>query len=63
MSRWTPCKRHEFIRRLQKLRFEGPYSGTRHQFMVPAQYRLAIPPTPSIQFLNSRIATRRNGTK
>jgi hypothetical protein len=43
MSRWTPCKRREFIRRLQKLRFEGPYSGTRHQFMVYAQNRLAIP--------------------
>ena len=43
MSRWTPCKRREFIRRLQKLRFGGPYSGTRHQFMVYAQHRLAIP--------------------
>ena len=43
MSRWTPCKRREFIRRLQKLRFEGPYSGTRHQFMVYEQHRLAIP--------------------
>jgi hypothetical protein len=38
-----PCKRREFIRRLQKLRFDGPYSGTRHQFMVYAQHRLAIP--------------------
>jgi len=43
MSRWTPCRRREFIRRLQKLRFEGPYSGTRHQFMVYEQHRLAIP--------------------
>lgn len=43
MSRWTPCKRSEFIRRLRKLGFEGPYSGTRHQFMVHQQYRLAIP--------------------
>ena len=43
MSRWAPCKRREFIRRLQKLRFEGPYSGSRHQFMVYAQHRLAIP--------------------
>ena len=43
MSRWTPCKRREFIRRRQKLRFEGPYSGTRHQFMVYEQHRLAIP--------------------
>lgn len=43
MSRWTPCKRREFIRRLQKLRFEGPYSGTRHQLMAYTQHRLAIP--------------------
>lgn len=25
------------------LHFEGPYSGTRHQFMVFEQHRLAIP--------------------
>ena len=43
MSRWTPCKRREFIRRLRKLGFDGPYSGTRHQFMVYGQHRLAIP--------------------
>ena len=43
MSRWTPCKRSEFIRRLRKLGFDGPYSGTRHQFMVYQQYRLTTP--------------------
>jgi len=43
VSRWTPCKRRDFIRRLRKLGFDGPYSGTRHQFMVYAQQRLAIP--------------------
>ena len=43
MSRWIPCKRREFIRRLRELQFDGPYSGTRHQFMVYAQHRLAIP--------------------
>ena len=43
MSRWTPCKRNEFIRRLRKLGFDGPYSGTRHQFMVYQQNRLTIP--------------------
>ncbi|MGQ9585870.1 MAG: type II toxin-antitoxin system HicA family toxin [Anaerolineae bacterium] len=32
-----------FIRRLRALGFEGPYSGTRHQFMVYEQHRLAIP--------------------
>lgn len=43
MSRWTPCRRREFIRRLRELGFDGPYSGTRHQFMVYGQHRLAIP--------------------
>ena len=43
MSRWTPCKRSEFVRRLRQLGFDGPYSGTRHQFMVYEQHRLAVP--------------------
>lgn len=43
MSRWTPCKRRDFIRRLRILGFDGPFSGTRHQFMVYKQYRLSIP--------------------
>ena len=43
MSQWMPCKRREFIRRLRELGFDGPYSGTRHQFMVYGQRRLAIP--------------------
>ncbi len=43
MSRWTPCKRREFIRRLRELEFDGPYSGTRHQFMIFRQHRLSIP--------------------
>ena len=43
MSRWQPCKRREFIKRLRQLDFDGPYSGTRHQFMVYEQHRLAIP--------------------
>ena len=43
MSRWTPCKRRDFIRRLRILGFDGPFSGTRHQFMVYQQYCLTIP--------------------
>jgi predicted RNA binding protein YcfA (HicA-like mRNA interferase family) len=43
MSRWAPCKRSEFIRRLRKLGFDGPYSGTRHHFMIHQQHRLTIP--------------------
>ena len=43
MSPWQPCKRRVFIKRLRKLGFEGPYSGTRHQFMVFENHRLSIP--------------------
>ena len=43
MSRWTPCKRADFIRKLRQLGFDGPYAGTRHQFMIYSQKRLAIP--------------------
>lgn len=43
MNRWTPCKRRDFIRRLRRLGFDGPYSGTRHQFLTYQNYRLSIP--------------------
>lgn len=43
MSRWTPCKRREFIRRFRKIGFEGPFAGTRHQFLVFHTHRLAVP--------------------
>jgi hypothetical protein len=39
----NPCKRNDFIRKLRNLGFDGPFSGTRHQFMIYKQYRLAIP--------------------
>jgi hypothetical protein len=43
VSRWTPCKRSDFIRKLRRLGFDGPFTGTRHQFVVFSQKRLAIP--------------------
>ena len=43
MCRWVPCKRRLFIYKLRKLGFDGPYSGTRHQFMVYKQNRMSIP--------------------
>ena len=43
MSRWTPCKRREFIQKLQQLGFSGPFSGSKHQFMIYQEYRLTIP--------------------
>lgn len=46
MSRWTPCKRRDFIQRLRQMGFDGPFSGTRHQFMVYEHRRLYIPSDP-----------------
>lgn len=43
MSRWTPCKRREFIHKLQYLGLSGPFSGSKHQFMIYHEYRLTIP--------------------
>ena len=43
MSRWKPCKRRIFIRKLRGLGFDGPFSGTKHQFMILSNHRLAIP--------------------
>lgn len=43
MSRWTPCKRRVFIRRLRQLGFDGPFSGSRHQLMVYRDLRLTVP--------------------
>jgi hypothetical protein len=36
-------KRRDFIRKLRALDFDGPCSGTRHQFMVLGQHRQTIP--------------------
>jgi predicted RNA binding protein YcfA (HicA-like mRNA interferase family) len=43
VSRPTPCKRRDFIKKLRKLGFEKPKSGTRHQFMIYQKCRLTIP--------------------
>lgn len=43
MSQWHPCKRSDFIRRLRRLGFDGPYSGSRHQFLVLGNHRLTVP--------------------
>ena len=46
MSRWKPCKRHDFIRKCHVFGFEGPYSGSRHRYMVYDGRRLTLPSNP-----------------
>jgi hypothetical protein len=58
VSRWTPCKRPDFIRRLLKLGFAGPFSGTRHQFVTIGDHRLAIPSNPEFSVGQLRFMLR-----
>ncbi len=58
MSQWRRCKRRDFIRRLRKLGFDGPYSGTRHHFMVYEQHRLAVPSNAEYSVPQLRIMLR-----
>jgi len=58
MSRWTPCKRADFVRRLRKLGFNGPYAGARHQFMTAGQHRLTIPSNPEYSVAQVRFMAR-----
>lgn len=43
MSKFGPIKRKELIHYLKQLDFTGPYSGTKHQFMVREDLKLRIP--------------------
>ncbi|OGR95013.1 MAG: hypothetical protein A2V88_10060 [Elusimicrobia bacterium RBG_16_66_12] len=38
-----PLKRRELIRRLRDTGFKGPYSGSKHQFLVRGTLKLRIP--------------------
>jgi hypothetical protein len=56
MAGWHPIKRREFIRRLRGLGFQGPFAGTRHEFLVFGQHRQTIPSnseysTPQLKML------------
>ena len=58
MSQWKPCKRRDFIRKLHKLGFKGPYSGTCHQFIVFEIHRLAIPSNAEYSMQQLRMMIR-----
>ncbi len=60
MQKWRSIKRKLFIQKLKKLGFDGPYSGTKHQFMTYENHRLAIPSNkeysvPQLKFMLSEI--------
>ena len=58
MSRWTPCKRRDFIRRLRRLRFDGPFVGGQHHFMVYGTDRLSIPSNAEYSVPQLRVLVR-----
>jgi hypothetical protein len=43
MSRWNPCRRNDFIRRLRRLGFEGLYSGGKHRLTIPSNTEYSVP--------------------
>ena len=61
MSRWTPCKRCEFIRRLRVLGFDGPFSAARHQFLIHGENRLTIPSNEEYSVPQLRMMLRETG--
>ncbi len=61
MSRWTPCRRREFIRRLRALGFDGPFSGARHQFLIHNENRLTIPSNEEYSVPQLRLMLREAG--
>ena len=58
ISRWTPCKRRDFIKKLRRLGFDGPFSGSRHQFMVFDDNRLTIPSNDEYSLAQLRMMIR-----
>jgi predicted RNA binding protein YcfA (HicA-like mRNA interferase family) len=43
MPKFKPTTRKKLIRCLEKLGFEGPYSGGKHQYMIKKDCRLTLP--------------------
>jgi predicted RNA binding protein YcfA (HicA-like mRNA interferase family) len=43
MPPFRSLKRKDLIRYLKQLGFDGPYSGTKHQFMIEGDTKLIIP--------------------
>jgi hypothetical protein len=58
MAAWRPLKRREFIRKLSTLGFQGPFSGTRRQFMVFGSHRQTIPSNSEFSVPQVRMLVR-----
>jgi len=58
MAAWRPLKRRDFIRKLRALDFDGPFFGTRHQFMILGQHRQTIPGNSEFSVSQIRMLVR-----
>jgi predicted RNA binding protein YcfA (HicA-like mRNA interferase family) len=56
-ERLTPVTRSDFIRRMRRLGFDGPFSGGRHEFMLRGAHRLILP-NPHRQTISVELLTR-----
>lgn len=56
-QRLTPISRRDFIERLRLMGFEGPYSGSRHEFMLRGNNRLILP-NPHRSMISVDLLTR-----
>jgi hypothetical protein len=61
MGGWRPVKRREFVRKLRGLGFDGPLSGTRHQFMILGHHRQTIPTNAEYSVPQLRMLLRQVG--
>jgi len=43
MPKLSPLSFHEFIKKLKKFGFKGPYSGGKHLYMIKDSLRLTLP--------------------
>ncbi|MBI5388461.1 MAG: type II toxin-antitoxin system HicA family toxin [Verrucomicrobia bacterium] len=58
MPTWNPCKRRDFVRKLRRLGFEGPFPANTHEFMVIAGRRQTIPGNAEFSVLQLRMMLR-----
>ena len=55
MNPLVPYKRKVFIKKLINLGFEGPYSGSKHQFMIYENHRIAIPSNKEFSIVSNSL--------
>ncbi|HCN18733.1 MAG: hypothetical protein A3C38_02060 [Planctomycetes bacterium RIFCSPHIGHO2_02_FULL_50_42] len=58
MTKWFPCKRKDFIRKLIKLGFEKPEYGTKHAIARYGSYKQVIPSNAEFSVPQLRVLLR-----